>query len=240
MSSLRATFSQNTLIKAPTPFELELFQSAIIADEIVEGSGRWYTLPDGTKYPSVTTVLKSLNHEALEKWRERVGREEAEKITNRGANRGSGLHEVMERYLLDGQVIGSQMTPTTLKMFRQVKPHVDKCLTKIRGIELGMYSHTLRTAGRTDVIGDWECVPAIIDFKSSKKKKQVKYLKNYIYQTTAYAIMMEELFDYKAERLVLIFGHEQEEEGGVFVFPITKKLTNEVKDFFYTETSHLV
>lgn len=240
MSSLRATFSQNTLIKAPKDFDLDLYQSAIISDEIIEGSGRWYTLPDGTKYPSVTTVLKSLNHEALEKWRERVGRDEAEKITNRGANRGSGLHDVMERYLLDGQVIGSQMTPTTLKMFRQVKPIIDKSLTKIRGIELGMYSHTLRTAGRTDVIGDWECVPAIIDFKSSKKRKKEKYLKNYIYQTTAYSIMMEELFDYKAERLVLVFGHEQEDEGAAFVFPITKKLKNEVKDFFYTETSHLV
>lgn len=239
MSSLRATFSQNSVIKAPKPFNLDLFQSSIISDETTD-QGRWYTLPDGTKYPSVTTVLKALNHEALEKWRERIGREEAEKKTTQGGNRGSGLHDALELYLTNGEVNASQMTTMTLKMFRQIKPHVDEKITKINGIELGMYSHTLRTAGRGDVIGDWEGVPAIMDFKSSKKLKNVKYLKNYVYQTTAYAIMMEEMHGFKAERLVLIFGHEDEVDAGIFVFPITKKLRNEVTNFFQTETSQYV
>lgn len=238
MSSLRATFSQNTLIKAPKPFDVELYQSAIISDETSD-TGRYYTLPDGTRYPSVTTVLKSLNHEALEKWRDRVGRDEAAKITTKGANRGTMLHGALELYLTNGEVDRRPMMPSTLVMFRQIKPYIDERLTKIRGIELGLYSHTLRSAGRADCIGEWDGVPAIIDLKTSKKRKKEKYLKNYIYQTTAYSIMMEEMHGFKAERLVLLFGHDQEAEAGLFTFPITKKLRNEVKDFFYTETSHL-
>ncbi len=132
------------------------------------------------------------------------------------------------------------MMPSTLKMFRQIQKLVDENITRIHGIEIGMYSHTLRTAGRADCIGEWAGVPAIIDLKTSKKKKNPKYLKSYIYQTTAYAVMMEELHDFKAERLVLVFGHDNEDEAGLFVYPLTKKLRNEVTQFFHTETSHLV
>ena len=46
-------------------------------DADTQSTGRTYVTPDGTRYPSITTVLSILSEEAIAKWRARVGEEEA-------------------------------------------------------------------------------------------------------------------------------------------------------------------
>ena len=50
-------------------------------EQINSATGRKYETPDGNKYPSITSVLSNLSRDAITQWRERIGHDEAEKIT---------------------------------------------------------------------------------------------------------------------------------------------------------------
>ena len=47
-------------------------------------------------------------------------------------------------------------------------------------------------AGRCDCIAEFDGVPSIIDFKTSRRIKKKEYISNYFAQMSAYAIMFEE------------------------------------------------
>ena len=51
--------------------------------------GRRYQTPDGTLYPSVTTILAHKNKPFINAWRKRVGAKEADKISRQSAARGT-------------------------------------------------------------------------------------------------------------------------------------------------------
>ena len=67
---------------------------------------RLYATPDGNKLPSVTTILDATKSEeskqALQNWRNRVGREQAQQITTEAANRGTRMHTYLEQYVKEG------------------------------------------------------------------------------------------------------------------------------------------
>ena len=67
--------------------------------QINSPDGRMYETEDGKKYPSVTTVLSHFKKKKLNEWRNRVGHDEAQAITNRAATRGTKFHNIMEQYL---------------------------------------------------------------------------------------------------------------------------------------------
>ena len=58
---------------------------------------RFYVTPDGKKYPSITTVLGHFKKQQLKEWRDRIGHEEAGKITRRASTRGTKFHNLMEK-----------------------------------------------------------------------------------------------------------------------------------------------
>ena len=62
-------------------------------------TGRTYFTPDGD-FPSITTLLgkTSDNQVWLQKWRERVGEEEANRISKEATDRGTLIHEYAEKY----------------------------------------------------------------------------------------------------------------------------------------------
>jgi genome maintenance exonuclease 1 len=61
---------------------------------------RLYQTPTGEKYPSVTTIMSWYNYENIQKWRQRVGAEEANKVSARASKRGTATHTLCEHYLL--------------------------------------------------------------------------------------------------------------------------------------------
>ena len=69
----------------------------------VEGK-RHYCLPDGSKVPSVTTILDRTKPEekrqALANWKKRVGEVKAQEITTEAASRGTRMHAYLEHYAL--------------------------------------------------------------------------------------------------------------------------------------------
>ena len=143
--------------------------------ELVEdynGIGRHYTTPNGTRYPSVTTVLGQMPKPGLDEWRDRVGEEKAERIMKTSAKVGSEFHDACEQFVLGNEV--PVMTHGARMLFASAR----RCLKKIdnvRGIEIPMWSDYLKTAGRSDCIGDYEFIPSIIDYKNSRRIKNISY-----------------------------------------------------------------
>jgi genome maintenance exonuclease 1 len=181
-------------------------------------SGRLYKTPTGKKYPSVTTVLSSYGKKELFEWRERVGAEEANKIAGRASRRGTALHTVCEKYLLNEMTSMklASMLPTTKELFYKIKSRIDTNITTVHCLEQALYSDELQIAGRVDCIAEWNGKLSVVDFKSSTNQKKKEKIGNYFMQCTAYAIMYEEIVGVPIEQIVVLIGTENG-DGQVFV-----------------------
>lgn len=173
-------------------------------------SGRTYVTPSGEKYPSITTVLSSYNKKAFFEWRQRVGAEEANRIARLASSRGTKVHTVCEKYLLNEitEVKMRTMMPDTKSYFLQLKPFIDEHVGKIYGLEQALYSHRLRLAGRCDCIAEWNGKISIIDYKTSSREKEEDSILNYFMQCSAYAEMFEEITGLPIEQVVVAMAVE--------------------------------
>ena len=185
-----------------------------------EQSGtRQYQLPTGEWVPSVTTLLQYFKRGSLSRWRERVGEEEAKKISTSAARRGTKIHLMLERYLNnDPQYINEQSHPDEQQAFNDLLIHVDK-IDNIRYSEAKLYSPKMRLAGQVDVIAEYDGKLSVIDFKTSSKVKEEKYTKDYFLQATAYALMHEDLTGVPIDNLVILVWSM---DGGAQVFEKSK------------------
>jgi genome maintenance exonuclease 1 len=181
-------------------------------------AGRLYKTPSGEKYPSVTTILSSYGKKQLFEWRERVGAEEANRIAAKASRRGTALHTVCEKYLLNeltGMKIAS-MIPSTKELFFKMKSQLDENVTTVYCLEQALYSDRMRIAGRVDCIAEWNGKISVVDFKSSTNQKEKGKIENYFMQCTAYALMYEEIVGTPIEQIVVLIGTENG-PGQVFV-----------------------
>jgi genome maintenance exonuclease 1 len=164
--------------------------------------GRVYETPTGKKYPSVTSVVGILGKREIMEWRERVGEEEANRISTRATKRGTAIHSLCEGYLKNEEVNPSIFD---LEMFTSIKPILNK-IDNVRCLETQLFSHHLRVAGTVDCVADFEGKISIIDFKSSRRVKTRDEIETYFLQTSAYSVMFEELTGIPITRLVIIMG----------------------------------
>lgn len=180
-------------------------------------NGRFYTTPNGDVYPSITTVLSILSEDAIANWRKRIGEEEAQKISEAAANRGTDLHAVLESYLKNEPLPFPEDPRSRVRiMFNRMK----RVLTKVDNIiaqEIPLYSDVLAVAGRCDCIAEYDKVLSIIDFKGATKAKKKNWIKSYFLQTTAYSLMLEERTGIKAEQIVIFMAGEDDFSCQVFV-----------------------
>jgi genome maintenance exonuclease 1 len=179
-------------------------------------NGRFYTCPDGSIYPSVTTVLSVNGKEGLVKWRERVGDEEADRIMRQAGVRGSAVHDMAEKYLREEDWKKGQM-PGNIGSFLPIKKVLDEHVNNIWYIEAPLYSHYLRTAGRVDLVAEYDQQRAIIDFKTSRINKTEDMIENYFMQESAYAVMVEELTGKPIRKLVTIMTSDDSSQPLIFI-----------------------
>lgn len=200
--------------------------------EEVDGK-RFYITPSGAKLPSVTTVLGHSKKHIIKEWRERVGQDEAQKISTRASVRGTKFHNMMEKYLLNDKNLFENVMPDMKQAFRDVQKTVD-LIDKIHYIECSLYSERLGVAGRTDVIGEFAGVLSVIDFKTSTKLKKEEWIDNYFEQGTAYALMYEELTGTPINQIVIIISVDGETEPQVFIRDknyYVESLVNKIKAY---------
>lgn len=178
--------------------------------EMINGK-RHYVLPDGSKFRSVTTVLSDkLDKTALLEWRKKVGEEEANKISTQAARRGTSVHSIAERYVLNEENYFRDEVPSSIDSFISLKSILDTNVDNILGVELPLYSRALRTAGRCDLIAEYLGQPAVIDFKTSRKLKKEEWIESYFLQTTCYSMMFEQIYGIKIPKIVIMIAVDNE------------------------------
>ena len=182
-----------------------------IKTETIDGK-RYYVLPDGiTKVKSVTTIISDASDKtALLEWKKRVGEKEAQRITTQATRRGSSVHSIAERYVLNEEDYIKSENPFSLESFTHIKNVLDNSVNNILGVELPLFSKVLKTAGRTDLVAEYEGVPSIIDFKTSKKIKKEEWIENYFLQSTVYAMMFEAIYKIKIPQIAILITVDNE------------------------------
>ena len=194
-------------------FNLNLITDLPKLEQIEINGVRHYTAEDGsieTPYPSVTTVLSAdkSKAEGIRKWRERVGEEEANKISHRSLTRGTAVHLVMEDYLL-GQEPKTKPMPNILDMASGLKRYADTYIDNIRLVEGQLFSHHLRTAGTVDLVADFDGKTSIIDWKTANYRKRRNDINSYFKQEAAYAVMFEERTGIPVSQLVTLVAYPE-------------------------------
>ena len=144
---------------------------------------------EGTKLPSVTTILSRTKDQTyLDKWKAKVGYEEAERIKNLSSKRGTSMHKFIEKHITgagydDLTEIGQQAKPMAQKI-------IDVGLTPITeyyGSEVSLYYPGL-FAGSTDLVCMHNGKETIADFKQANKPKREDWIQDYFLQIGAYAM----------------------------------------------------
>ena len=228
MNPLHEYFKKNFEVKKFTHIPLPE-KSIELKTETIKGK-RFYVLPDGKKYPSITTVLSERGNEGITRWRESVGDQVANTIMRNAARRGTAVHTLTEDYLNNRELSKQDVLPTAL--FSILKSELDN-INNIVLQEGNLCSHKWGVAGRVDCIADYKGVLSVIDFKTSTKEKKEEWVENYFIQGAAYCEMYEERFDQPIDRVVILIVTE---DGAVQTFSKRKDdylplLKSAIKEF---------
>jgi len=160
---------------------------------------RLYVTPDGSKVPSVTTILDKTKpaeaRQALANWRKAIGEQKAQQITTEAASRGTRMHKYLEDYIKGEPLKESVSNPYAEQSLKMAKIVIEQGFSKIDevwGSEVPLYFPELY-AGTTDCCGIHDGDEAILDFKQTNKPKKIEYIEDYFIQLTAYATAHNEV-----------------------------------------------
>jgi len=211
------------------------FDYTPLARESVEGK-RHYALPDGSRVPSVTTILEKTKpaeaRQALQEWKNRVGEQRAQQITTEAANRGTRMHTYLERYVKNDDIGDFPTNPfaqpswfMAAKVILEGLQHADE----FWGSEVPLYYSGLY-AGTTDLVGVWKGQPAIMDFKQSNKVKKREWIDDYFLQLAAYAEAHNDTHGTNINTGVILMCVKPKTEEDE---PVYQEFVLEPKDFAY-------
>ena len=170
---------------------------------------RHYTV-DGEEQPlpSVTTVLGKTQpkekQESLDRWRQRVGLREAQRVTRDAAIRGTAMHKYLED-LMRGQR-SLDLTPLGVEATKMAKIIVDRGLndcSEIYGIEAVLHYPGLY-AGSVDLVAKYKDKVSIIDFKQTNKPKQREWIGDYFLQMAAYGMAHDAVYGTTIEQGIIM------------------------------------
>ena len=174
---------------------------------IVDGS-RHYSVNE-ERLPSVTTILKATESEekkaSLQAWKDRVGHKQAEIIKREASNRGTSMHDYIEKFLLGKlnlDLLGDN-TRERIMADQIIENGLRNKLDEIWGCEATLY-YPGKYAGAADCIGVYEKRETIIDFKQSNKPKKDEWIEDYYLQCAAYALAHDTVYGSKISQAVIL------------------------------------
>lgn len=192
----------------------------IILSRIESDNGRKYLTPDGKQYESVTTWLSRITDKTwLEDWKKNIGTEEADKILKRAAKRGTLLHENVERYLKNETV--KSLSVLDKLLFVPLTKVLDEHIDNIFALEYPLYSNIMKLAGTVDCVAEYDGTLSVIDFKTSRNRKDKSDIHSYFLQTCIYSLMIQELYGLKIDKLVILMAIDNENK--VLIFEESRK-----------------
>ena len=219
---------------------VQKYNYAPLNRETIEGK-RHYCLPDGSKVPSVTTILDKTKpaeqREALANWKKRVGETKAQEITTEAASRGTRMHAYLEHFVLqeDMKELPSNpfAHPSWFMAAEVILQGLQPNVTEFWGTEVPVYYSGLY-AGTTDCLGLWKGKPAIMDFKQSNKVKKKEWINDYFIQLAAYAAAHNETHGTTIETGVILMAVQPKLlEDGSYDKPQYLEFTIEGDEFAY-------
>ena len=174
--------------------------------ETIDGK-RHYAIKS-EKLPSVTTILSATESaektEALAKWRAAKGEEVATRIVDESAARGTAMHKILEKYILeegylDLTNVGRDAHNMAIRVIEQGLCNVPEYY----GTECTLYYPGLY-AGQTDLVAIHKGKDAIIDFKQTNKPKKREWVEDYCLQLAAYAMAHNFIYKTKIDKGVIM------------------------------------
>jgi len=176
--------------------------------ELIEGR-RHYDINEGQwKLPSVTTILdrtqSAEKREALRKWREAKGEEEATRIVDSSAARGTAMHKILEKYIIEDGYL--DLTDNGLQAHNMAKQVIERGLCNVPefyGSEATLYYPGLY-AGSTDLVCIHKGEDAIVDFKQTNKPKKREWVEDYFLQLGAYGMAHDYVYKTTINKAVIM------------------------------------
>ena len=206
---------------------------------------RFYQVTEGdkviAKLPSVTTVLgQTKDQSGLDKWRQKVGEAEADRISMLSMNRGTIMHRLIELYkgtsgeanerliiLKDlakeddecnqfsteenGALYLSEAWKFFYKFYFNSSDYFDR-VKKVLEAETFLWTTKAGGwAGTVDNISEMtDGLIKIIDYKNSRKPKQEHWIQDYFIQTGAYFIAYWDRTGIKADGAEIWIANEED------------------------------
>ncbi len=139
----------------------------------------------GASLPSVTAVLAVTEKRYLDAWRHKVGRAEADNVTQRAAVFGTAVH-VVARNIAEGKTV--EVVPEMEPFADAVRLFLDAHVDEVLGTEIAMVSRAQGFGGTADM---WckmlDGSHALVDWKTSKQ-----LTKSVGHQLAAYGLLARE------------------------------------------------
>jgi genome maintenance exonuclease 1 len=220
-----------TTIINPPPF-VERFQyknCKQINDPVTRK--RVYLTPDGESLPSVTTILSATKDmTGLNEWKNRVGHENAQRITTEAAGVGTAMHANLERFLcgMERQPGNNEVHVQANKMADIIIENGLSKMNEVWAMEQSLYFPGLYS-GTTDLVGVYDGEPAVCDHKQTNKPKKAEWVEDYYVQLVAYILAHNEIYGTDIRRGVIFmcsrdFQYQQ--------FDLTKDNFNKYEDMW--------
>ena len=175
--------------------------------EMIDGK-RHYEINGIEKLPSVTTILKATEpdekRESLAAWRDRVGEAEATRIVDSAGARGTAMHRILEKYIIEeGYLDLTNVGKEAHNMAMQVIQNGLSNVTEFYGSECTLYYPGLY-AGQTDLIATHKGDMAVIDFKQTNKPKKREWIEDYCLQLAAYGMAHDFIYKTAITKAVIM------------------------------------
>ena len=175
--------------------------------EMIDGK-RHYEINGIEKLPSVTTILKATEpdekRESLQAWRDRVGEAEATRIVDSAGARGTAMHKILEKYIIEeGYLDLTNVGKEAHNMAMQVIQNGLSNVTEFYGSECTLYYPGLY-AGQTDLIATHKGDMAVIDFKQTNKPKKREWIEDYCLQLAAYGMAHDFIYKTAITKAVIM------------------------------------
>jgi hypothetical protein len=193
----------------PSPW-ITLPEPRGVAIRLADKSG--YTSPCGRRLPGVTTILGATSEgkERLQQW---LKRPDAQSISDAAKARGTWTHNAIEAWIA-ARTAGEQ--PPDARHFafggywRSMRPWLESHWTHAVAIEKPVY-HPSGFAGSFDALGyvAYGYNPeqlTLLDWKTSKKKRDAGLVEDYFCQLGAYAQGIHHVYDIRPQRAVLVIA----------------------------------
>jgi genome maintenance exonuclease 1 len=200
-----------------------------------ESWGRGYII-NKTMYPGVGSVLsmtKPLEDKmALINWKKSLG-DEADKVSKDALDRGSNWHKYLE-CINAGDIATAEILLKTIPSNNEIAKHSRGLIKRLQNIkvvasEFPVCSNKLGYAGTFDCLVSTEKELILLDWKTSSKIKESKYVKDYYLQLAAYSNAITECYGLNIEKAFIVVFYTFKTPD---YFPMDKELLKESFELF--------